>query len=86
MNVQMGGRTGCSRGELSLHLREIDLLVYRQALFCIALSYLQSTELQNSCHLSRLDNPEGVLWTIHSFPLKENFPYTTAVSSRIPGT
>lgn len=74
----MGGKTGFSTGEeMSLHLREVDLLVYRQALLPINKGYFALISVipnlqgcKNAAIHTGLDNREGLLGTRLSFPLK----------------
>lgn len=67
----MGGKTGFSTGEeKSLHLREVDLLVYRQALLPINKDYFALKSVipnlqgcKNAAIQTRLDNREGLVGT-----------------------
>ena len=78
MNVQIEARPVFPQGEeLFLHLRELDLFVYRQTSLSIDKKYVALLSVISnlqSCKIAAtqagLDNPEGVLWTMHSFPLK----------------
>lgn len=76
-NIQKGGKTSFPTGEMLLHRREIDLLVYRQGLMPINKDYFTFTTLipnLQSCKIAAIqagwDNPEGLLQTRPRLPLK----------------